>query len=398
MALKPSRGTLLWGRRVHVWAGGVQWPQMPAHQPGNGGLTVEPINIAEYEAMAYEKLPHDAWEYYIGGSDDELTLRANRDAFARIRLRPRVLVDVSHISLETTVLGAHVRTPLLVAPMAYHGFAHVECECETVRGVGAAGTLMTVSTMANRPLEEVAAAASGPLWFQLYVYRDRNVSEQLVRRAEAAGYRALVLTVDTPRLSRREREIRMGFGLPPHLHTANFEGAAREQPGQTPGASGLAVYATALLDSSLTWEALDWLRSVTSLPIVVKGVVTAEDAALAVEHGAQGIIVSNHGGRQLDGTVATIEALPEVVAAANGRVEVYLDGGIRRGTDALKALALGACAVLVGRPVLWGLAANGQQGVTRVLELLGAELELAMALAGAPSLAALTPALVRLPG
>jgi 4-hydroxymandelate oxidase len=359
---------------------------------------VDPINIAEYEAMAYEKLPHDAWEYYIGGSDDELTLRANRDAFARIRLRPRVLVDVSHISLETTVLGSSVRTPLLVAPMAYHGFAHVECECETARGVGAAGTLMAVSTMANRPLEEVAAAATGPLWFQLYVYRDRNVSEHLVRRAEAAGYRALVLTVDTPRLSRREREIRMGFGLPPHLHTANFEGAAREQPGQTPGASGLAVYATALLDSSLTWEALDWLRSVTSLPIVVKGVVTAEDAALAVEHGAQGIIVSNHGGRQLDGTVATIEALPEVVAAANGRVEVYLDGGIRRGTDALKALALGARAVLVGRPVLWGLAANGQQGVTRVLELLGAELELAMALAGAPSLAALTPALVRLPG
>jgi 4-hydroxymandelate oxidase len=359
---------------------------------------VDPINIAEYEAMAYEKLPHDAWEYYIGGSDDELTLRANRDAFARIRLRPRVLVDVSHISLETTVLGSSVRTPLLVAPMAYHGFAHVECECETARGVGAAGTLMAVSTMANRPLEEVAAAATGPLWFQLYVYRDRNVSEHLVRRAEAAGYRALVLTVDTPRLSRREREIRMGFGLPPHLHTANFEGAAREQPGQTPGASGLAVYATALLDSSLTWEALDWLRSVTSLPIVVKGVVTAEDAALAVEHGAQGIIVSNHGGRQLDGTVATVEALPEVVAAVNGRVEVYLDGGIRRGTDALKALALGARAVLVGRPVLWGLATNGQQGVTRVLDLLGAELELAMALAGAASLAALTPALVRLPG
>ncbi len=359
---------------------------------------MDPINIAEYEAMAYERLPHDAWEYYIGGSDDELTLRANRDAFARIRLRPRVLVDVSHISLETTVLGTRVRTPLLVAPTAYHGFAHVECECETARGVGAAGTLMTVSTMANRPLEEVAAAATGPLWFQLYVYRDRSVSEQLVRRAEAAGYRALMLTVDTPRLSRREREIRMGFGLPPHLHTANFEGAAREQPGQTPGASGLAVYATALLDSSLTWEALDWLRSVTSLPIVVKGVVTAEDAALAVEHGAQGIIVSNHGGRQLDGAVATIEALPEVVAAVNGRIEVYLDGGIRRGTDALKALALGARAVLVGRPVLWGLAANGQQGVTRVLDLLGAELELAMALAGAPSLAALTPALVRLPG
>lgn len=358
---------------------------------------MEPINIAEYEALAKEKLTSDVWDYYRGGSDDEQTLHANRDAFARIQLRPRVLVDVSQISLESTVLGVGVRTPLLVAPTAYHGLTHPEGECETARGTSAAGSLMTVSTMANRSLEEVAEAATGPLWFQLYVYRDRQVTEMLVRRAEAAGYRALVLTVDTARLGRRENDIRNGFGLPPHLHMANFEGAAREQPGQEPGLSGLAVYAQALLDTSLTWEALDWLRSVTTLPIVVKGIVTAEDTALAVEHGAQAIIVSNHGGRQLDGTIATIEALPEVVAAANGQAEVYLDGGIRRGTDALKALALGARAVLLGRPVLWGLAVGGQQGVARVLELLTAELELAMALVGSPSLAALHPALVRLP-
>jgi len=223
------------------------------------------------------------------------------------------------------------------------------------------------------------------------------VTEQLVRRAEAAGYRALVLTVDTARLGRRERDIRNGFGLPPHLHMGNFEGAAREQPGQEPGASGLAVYANALLDTSLTWEALDWLRSITTLPVVVKGILTAEDTVLAVEHGAQAIIVSNHGGRQLESGLATIEALPEVVAAARGRAEIYMDGGIRRGTDALKALALGARAVMLGRAVLWGLAADGQRGVARVLELLNAELEMAMALVGSPSLATLGPAMTRLP-
>lgn len=358
---------------------------------------MEPINLADYEALAQERLSATAWDYYVGGSDDEQTLRENHEAFGRIRLRPRVLMDVSHVSLETSVLGVPVRTPLLVAPTAYHGLAHPEGECETARGVGAAGSLMTVSTMANRSLEEVAVAATGPLWFQLYVYRDRGVSESLVRRAEAAGYHALVLTVDTARLGRRERDVRNGFGLPPHLHMGNFEGDAHEQPGQEPGTSGLAVYFTAQLDTSLTWEALDWLRSTTKLPIVVKGIVTGEDAALAVEHGASAVQVSNHGGRQLDGAVATIEALPEVVAAVDGRAEVYVDGGIRRGTDALKALALGARAVLLGRPALWGLAANGQQGVARVLGLLGEELELAMALVGSPTLADLHPALLRLP-
>jgi 4-hydroxymandelate oxidase len=358
---------------------------------------VDPINIADYEALAAEHLTPMVWDYYRGGSDDEQTLRANREGFGRLRLRPRVLVDVSHVSRATTVLGADISSPILIAPTAYHGLAHPEGECETARGASAAGALMVVSTMANRSLEEVAEAATCPLWFQLYVYRDRTLSEHLVRRAEAAGYRALVLTVDTARLGRRERDMRNGFGLPPHLHMGNFEGAAREQPGQEPGTSGLAVYATALLDDSLTWEALDWLRSVTRLPIVVKGILTAEDAALAVEHGAQAIIVSNHGGRQLDGAVATIEALPEVVAAVGGRVDVYMDGGIRRGVEALKALALGARAVLVGRPVLWGLAANGQRGVAHALELLNAELELAMALAGCPSLAAVGPSLVRSP-
>ncbi|MGH7635011.1 MAG: alpha-hydroxy acid oxidase, partial [Gemmatimonadaceae bacterium] len=356
-----------------------------------GGYGVDPINIAEYEALAAEQLAPMVWDYYRSGSDDEQTLRANHDAFGRIQLRPRVLVDVSQVSLATTVLGVEMRMPLLVAPTAYHGLAHPEGECETARGVGVAGSLMTVSTMANRSLEEVATATDGPLWFQLYVYRDRQLSERLVRRAEAVGYRALVLTVDTARLGRRERDIRNGFGLPPHLHMGNFEGAAREQPGQEPGASGLAVYANALLDSSLTWEALDWLRSITTLPVVVKGILTAEDAALAVEHGARAIIVSNHGGRQLESGLATIEALPEVVAAVNGRVEVYVDGGIRRGTDVLKALALGATAVGLGRLQGIALGAGGEDAVVRMIEIIEDEIQRAMALLGVARLSELSP-------
>jgi isopentenyl diphosphate isomerase/L-lactate dehydrogenase-like FMN-dependent dehydrogenase len=253
---------------------------------------------------------------------------------------------------------------------------------------------MCVSTLATTPLEAVAAAAPGaPRWFQLYVYRERQVSEALVRRAERAGYQALVLTVDTPRLGRRERDVRLGFTLPPGMGLANFEGALAREPVGTPGESGIAHYAAANLDDSLGWEALAWLRSLTRLPIILKGIVTAEDAELAVSHGASAIVVSNHGGRQLDGAVATLDALPEVVDAAGG-LDVYLDGGVRRGTDVLKALALGARAVLIGRPVLWGLAVDGEAGVHHVLELLRAELELAMALAGMASIAEIDRTLV----
>jgi len=338
-----------------------------------------------------------AWSYYRSGAEDEVTLRANRAAFERIRLRPRVLVDISATDTRTTVLGIPVSMPILVAPMAYHGLAHAEAECATARGAGEAGALMTVSTMANRTLEEIAQAATGPLWFQLYVYSDRHVSERLVRRAEAAGYRGLVLTVDAPRLGRREGDIRNGFGLPPHLRIANFAGTAMaDEPASDPGVSGLATYASALFDTTLTWEALDWLRSVTSLPVLVKGLLTGEDAALAVRHGAAAIIVSNHGGRQLDGSVTSIEALPEIVEAVQGRCEVYVDGGIRRGTDVLKALALGAKAVLVGRPALWGLAVGGSAGVRHVLNILQEELDLAMALSGRPTLASIDRSLLRM--
>jgi isopentenyl diphosphate isomerase/L-lactate dehydrogenase-like FMN-dependent dehydrogenase len=341
-----------------------------------------PLNVFEYEVLAQDRMEPASWDFYAGGSDDEITLRANQDDFARIRLRPRVLVDTSHCDTSTSLLGMSVPMPILVAPTSLHCLAHPEGECATAQGAGAAGALMIVSTDATRPLEEVAQAASGPLWFQLYIYGSQEVARGLVRRAEAAGYQAIVLTVDLPALGNRERSKRHGVPMPPPpLVEANFVGIAPESLKIVP----------------MTWETVTWLRSLTSLPILLKGILTAEDARLAVEHGASGIIVSNHGGRQLDGVVTSLEALPEIVDAVAGRCEVYLDGGIRRGTDILKALALGARAVLVGRPILWGLAVDGAVGVQQVLSILHAELERAMKLAGCPTIASINRALVKLP-
>ena len=336
-----------------------------------------PVNVFEYEALAQARMAPGAWAFYSSGAWGEETLRDNRVAFERIWLRPRVLVDVSVIDTRTTVLGIPISMPVLVAPTAAQCLAHPDGECATAQAAGKAQTLMVASTDASRSLEDIAQAATGPLWFQLYMYTPENV-EKLVRRAEAAGYRALVVTVDAARWGPQERVTRADFSLPPHLHEANFI----EDDPQVDNVFG-------------TWETISWLRALTSLPILLKGILTAEDARLAVEHGAAGIVVSNHGGRQLDGVQATIDALPEVVAAVQGRCEVYLDGGIRRGTDVLKALALGARAVLVGRPVLWGLAANGAEGVYHVLELLRRELELAMALSGRPTLDSIDASLLR---
>lgn len=325
------------------------------------------------------------WDFYQGGSDDEVTLRANRTAFERIQLRPRVLVDVnaSALDMRTTVLGTPLSMPILIAPTALHCLAHPEGECATVQGAGMANTLMVASTTSTRSLEEIAQAASGPLWFQLYVYYSLEVAEKLVHRAEAAGYRAIVLTVDLPYLGNREKDRRNNVTIPPSpFREANLVDIDEDIDGQ-----GWVV---------LTWEAVSWLRSITSLPILLKGILTAEDALLAIEHGVAGIIVSNHGGRQLDTAIASIEALPEIVEAVAGRCEVYIDGGIRRGTDILKALALGARAVLVGRPVLWGLAASGAEGVYHVLEILRKELELAMALSGRPTLGSIDRTLLKM--
>jgi isopentenyl diphosphate isomerase/L-lactate dehydrogenase-like FMN-dependent dehydrogenase len=355
------------------------------------------VNLLELEELAREKLSQMTYDYYAGGAEDEITLRENRAAFGRIALRPRMLVDVSRIDTSTTVLGQPVPSPILVAPTAMHRLAHPEGEVATARGAGAAGALMAVSTLATCSLEEVAAAASGPLWFQLYVYKDRGVTRALVERAKVAGYKALCVTVDAPHSGRRERDDHNHFGLPPELHFANFEHSSMRTMLPQSGRSGLGPYIASMMDLTLTWKDVVWFREMADMPVLVKGVLTAEDARLAVEHGADGIVVSNHGGRQLDTAVATIEALPEVVEAANGRAEVYLDGGVRRGTDVLKALALGARGVLLGRPVLWGLALAGAEGVERVLLMLRHELEEVMLLSGCPAIASISRSLVRLP-
>jgi 4-hydroxymandelate oxidase len=356
------------------------------------------LSVADYERDAAELLDPMVHGYYAGGAGDEETLRWNQEAFRRVRLLPRVLRGVGTRTTATTVLGTPVDTPVLVAPMAFQRLAHPEGEVATARGAGAAGAGMVASTLATTPLEEIASAAPGPLWFQLYVYRDREVTRELVTRAHAAGYKALILTVDTPVLGSREREVRTGFRMPDTLPLGNLQAPTAEEAGGTlvggalpPGgdasASALARYAHRLLDADLGWDDVAWLRSLAPLPLVVKGVVHPEDARLAVEAGAEGIVVSNHGGRQLDGAVATLDALPGVVegAARGGGAEVYLDGGVRRGVDVLRALLLGARGVLVGRPVLWGLALEGAEGVERVLRILTQELDRALALCGLTS-------------
>jgi 4-hydroxymandelate oxidase len=347
----------------------------------------EPINVSEFEAIARERMSESAYDYYAGGADDEVTLAANVDAFRRIALRPRVLTGAGSISTATELLGLSLAVPVGLAPTAFNKLGHPDGELAAARAAGTAGTFMCGSTISSTPLEDVAAAATGPLWFQLYVYRDRDVTRDLVRRAEAAGYRALVLTVDTPRLGRRERNIRRPFTLPDGVVISNLQRYGTPDAMRWAGTSTFTDYVHRLMDDGLTWESVDWLRSVTTLPVLIKGILAPADATLAIEHGAAGIVVSNHGGRQLDGSMATIAALPEVARVVNGRVPIVLDGGVRRGTDVLKAIALGARAVLIGRAYLWGLAADGEAGVSRVLEMLRSELELAMALSGCASTA-----------
>ena len=347
---------------------------------------MQPVNLLEYEPLAREKLPEGSYGFIAGAAEDEVTLRENRAAFQRLQLRPRVLVDVSKIDPSTTVLGQRVEFPVLLAPVALHKLAHPDGELATARAAAAAGTIMVLSNAASYSIEDVARAANGPKWFQLYFNRDREITRRLVERAEASGYSALCLTVDLPWLGRREADIRNRLEFPPDVTLANFAG--EDARALLPVVTGATLDASAgPSDPSLTWKDVDWLRSLTKMRLVLKGILTGEDAALAVEHGAEAVVVSNHGGRQLDGVAASIEALPEVAEAVGGRAEVLLDGGIRRGTDVLKALALGAGAVLIGRPYIWGLAVEGEEGVGRVLSILRFELELAMALAGCPALA-----------
>jgi 4-hydroxymandelate oxidase len=353
-------------------------------------------NLLELEGLARTKIPQAAFDYIAGGAEDEVSLRRNREAFGRWSLRPRVLANVSNRDLSTTALGTKVSLPVLVAPTAFHGLVHPEGELATAQGAAAAGTIMVVSTIATRTLEQVASAApEAPRWFQLYVYRDRRVTEDLVDRAVRTGYRALVLTVDTPVLGRRERDERNRFALPPGMGIANVRPHGLDELAPLDQGSALAKYAADLLSPALTWDDVEWLKSVSPVPVAVKGIMTAEDGRLAIEHGADAVVVSNHGGRQLDGTVGTLDALPEVVEAVAGRAEVFVDGGVRRGTDVLKALALGARAVLLGRPVLWGLALGGADGVREVFGRLREELDSAMAIAGRPTLASVDRSLVQ---
>jgi isopentenyl diphosphate isomerase/L-lactate dehydrogenase-like FMN-dependent dehydrogenase len=335
-------------------------------------------NCHDFERRAGELLDPGVHGYFAGGAGDERTLRDNVAAFGRWQLRPNVLVDVSAVDPATTVLGERVSMPVLVAPTALHRLAHPDGEAGTARAAAAAGTVFTLSTLAtSRPAD--VALPGAPQWFQLYVLRDRAVSRALLDEAVEHGFGAIVLTVDAPRAGRRERDFRTGFAVPPEVDMPAVRAALGADACPTPQEF------FSLVDTTLTWDALEELASASPVPVVVKGVHTAEDALRAARHGASAVIVSNHGGRQLDGVPAALDMLPEVVEAVGDRVEVLMDGGVRRGTDVLTALALGARAVLVGRPVLWGLACGGEAGVRRVLDLLHEEVRLAMTLLGTPT-------------
>ncbi|KAF8938475.1 Hydroxyacid oxidase 1 [Haplosporangium gracile] len=393
-----------------------------------------PISIADLEHNAHTTMALNALDYYRSGANDMQTLKDNQDAYSRLRLRPRILRDVSKVDTTTTLLGHTVASPICIAPTAMQRLANDAGEKATARAAAKAKKCMILSSWSTTTAEDTIAAgreipvdqsASGGLplfWFQLYVYKDRAVTEQLIRRVEKAGYKALVITVDTPFLGRRLADVRNVFKLPGHMSMANFEnkdskvtmatildqeeetepssssnqnadafkydkktGATKKVVRQE---SSLAAYVVSQIDPTLNWNDIAWVRSITKLPVVVKGVLTAEDAKLAADTGVEGILVSNHGGRQLDGVLATIDALPEVLDAVKGRgVEVYIDGGVRKGTDVFKALALGAKAVFLGRPILWGLAHDGEEGVSLALTLIQQEFELAMALAGCRKIA-----------
>jgi len=349
----------------------------------------DPLNLAEFEPLAREVLRHDVYDYYAGAADDEITVVANTEAFRSLELRYRVLVDVSARDLSTEVFGSRLASPIILAPTALHRMAHVDGELATARAAAATGTLMTLSSISSIALEDVAAAApDGPRWFQLYHFNDRSKSEEMIARARGAGYGAIVLTADAPLLGRRERDLRNPFEMPEGVEAPHFTVDPRTVHGDSP-------LATFINQASINWEDLTWIRDAAGpVPVLIKGVVRADDAKRALDEGVSGLWVSNHGGRQMDTSIATARALPEVAEVAAGRVPVIVDGGVRRGTDVLKGLALGADLVAIGRPQLWGLAVDGEAGVKRVIELLAEELSLAMALSGCPSLADIDASLI----
>lgn len=355
------------------------------------------LNHTDWEAAAKESLSTMAYGYYVSGANDEVTLRENRAAFERLPLYYRVLRDVSKRDLSLDLLGERLAMPIVAAPSAFHQLANPEGEVATAKALADVQSLMTLSTMSNRAVEKVVAATSAPVWFQLYIYKDRGITSAMLERVAAAGCKAIVFTVDAPLLGRRERDIRNQFCLPEGFAMENllphdYQNMARPHHG-----SGLAAYFSSLLDPSISWKDLRWICEQTKLPVLVKGIVHPDDAVRAVAEGAAGVVVSNHGGRQLDTAPATIEALPHVARAMVGlknhqgnKPVLMMDGGIRRGTDVLKALALGAQAVMIGRPLLWGLSVNGREGVAQMFSQLRDELDLAMGLCGCRNLAEIT--------
>lgn len=352
------------------------------------------ISVGDYAGAAAAKLPTGVLGYFEGGALDEITLRENTAGWERLKLYYRVLANVGPRQLSTAVLGQRISMPICVAPTAFHKLACDQGEIATARAAKTAETLFILSSLSNTAMEQVFAEAGSPRWFQLYVYKDREITRELVQRAEAAGAEAIVLTVDAPGLGTRERDVRNKFRLPGGLTVANLAPLGKGSMPEVSG-SGLAAYVRDNFKSDLGFDDLDWLCGATRLPVVVKGVCRGDDARRAVEHGAKALVVSNHGGRQLDTAPATCEVLPHVVEALDNRCEVYVDGGIRRGTDVLKAIALGARAVLVGRPILWGLTVNAEQGAADVLEILRRELDEAMLLCGCTSLSEIGGALLK---
>ena len=338
----------------------------------------EPVNIFEYEQLAKDKIEKGHYDFIAGGATDEITIRRTRVVFDSIMIRPRMMVDVSQRDLSTTVLGQKISLPVMLDPAGNHSAAHPDAEIASVKAAGAAGTLMILSSHASRTLEDVAASASGPLWFQQYFFKDRGLTLEMAARAEEAGYSAICMTLDAKIKPKRERNIRNGYVGPVSPNYAQLDLGSHSWKFAADAPAG----PSDIRDTAAVWSDLDWFASSIRLPVVVKGIMAGEDGRLSAENGAKAVIVSNHGGRYLDTTPATIEVLPEVVAAVDSKAEVYLDGGIRRGTDIYKALALGARSVLIGRPLFWGLAVDGEAGASAVLEILRDELDATMGMCG----------------
>ena len=343
-----------------------------------------PINLFEFEDVARARLPKAEYDYIAGGATDEISVDRNRRAFSSWALRPRVLRDVSVLDLSTAVLGTKVKLPVLLAPCGGHKRAHPDGEIATYRAAAACGTVLTVSANSNTSFEDLSKAATGHLWIQMYPFRDKQLNQEWLDRAKGAGYKAVVVTLDSQWPPKRERNIRNNYR---RTRGVNYPKSGAE----TPRPAGRAGEGS---DPAATWKDLEWIKSASDLPVVAKGIMTGEDVELCIDAGADGVIVSNHGGRHLDNTLATIEVLSEAVAAAKGKIEIYLDGGIRRGADVVKAIALGAKAVFIGRPLFWGLAVDGEKGVIRVLEILREEIEITMAKCGRPTVGSIDSSVV----